>query len=74
MMYFTPEMLADFHRNVIPWLPMEEAKGAVGRSAFSGEKTRFHSPHPMSVDAGQCVPASSQHSPATSSHSYSSAQ
>ena len=45
-MYFTPEMLADFHRNVTLWLPMEEAKGAVGTSAFSGENTRFHSPYP----------------------------
>lgn len=59
MMYFTPEMLADFHRNVTLWLPMEEANGAVGRSVFSGEKTRFHSPCPLSVKAGESVPASS---------------
>lgn len=43
MMYFTPEMLAGFHRNVTPLLPMEDAKGAVGSSVFSGEKTTFPS-------------------------------
>lgn len=49
-------MLADFHRNVTPWLPMEEAKGAVGKSAFSGKKTRFHSPCTPSVQAGEKAP------------------
>ena len=62
-MYFIPEMLADFHRNVTLWFPMEEAKGAVGRSTCSGEKQDFihHAPAFPSRGQGSNFPTARKH-------------
>lgn len=50
-------MLADFHRNVTLWFPMEEAKGAVGRSEFSEKRKRDFIHHAaLSVKPGERMP------------------